>query len=309
MQNLDEWRGGAQFMNFGDQRIAWWAHEDPGADKPWLLLIHGYPTSAWDWTALWPALTERFNLLALDMLGFGLSDKPSKHRYSIFGQADLQEALLEHVNVAETHLFVHDYGNTVGQELIARHNEKSLSVSIKSAVFLNGGIFPEQHRARLSQKLGLTPLGPLLGKMMNRDRFRAAFDEVFGPNTKASDLEITNHWKLICENDGPAVLHKLLQYIPERRANRSRWVGALQETTIPMRLIDGGFDPVSGEHLYHHYRQEIPDADAVLLEDIGHYPHTEAPERVLEAFLAFHDNLNNRAGAAARIASIDDRAE
>jgi pimeloyl-ACP methyl ester carboxylesterase len=58
-----------------------------------------------------------------------------------------------------------------------------------------------------------------------------------------------------------------------------------------MRLIDGGADPVSGAHLYHYYREQIPNPDAVLFDDIGHYPHTEAPERVLAAFLEFHRNL------------------
>ncbi|MEO1015316.1 MAG: alpha/beta hydrolase [Pseudomonadota bacterium] len=291
MRPIDEWRDAAQFMPFGDFQIAWWSSGDQDGDKPSLLLIHGFPTSAWDWTAIWPQLAERFHLVAVDMLGFGLSDKPSNHRYSIMEQADLQEAILERLGVGETHLLVHDYGNTVAQELIARQQEKSLSFLIKSTTFLNGGLFPEQHRARLSQKLGLTPLGPLLGMMMTKDRFRQAFDEVFGPETKASDGEINGHWKLINEHHGTKILHKLLRYIPERRANRSRWVGAIKETNIPLRLIDGGADPVSGAHLYDYYLEQIPDADAVLFPDIGHYPQTEAPDETLLAFLEFHQRL------------------
>jgi len=285
---LDEWRDAAEFADLGGWRLAWWREDDGDADKPCLLLIHGYPTSSWDWTALWPQLRRRFRLVALDMLGFGLSAKPADHRYSIMEQADFQEAILEHAGVSEAHLFVHDYGVTVAQELLARHNEKVLSFSIKSIVFLNGGLFPEQHRARPIQKLGLTPLGPIMGALMSRERLRTTFDGIFGPETKASDAEISAHWKLMRENDGLKVLHKLLQYIPERRNNRARWVGALQDATIPMRLINGGADPVSGAHLYHYYREMVPNADAVLFDDIGHYPHTEAPDRVAEAFFAFH---------------------
>ncbi|MEL6360701.1 MAG: alpha/beta hydrolase [Pseudomonadota bacterium] len=289
LRSLDEWRSSAQFLTVGTHRMAWWSSGENDETKPWLLLIHGYPTSSWDWTAVWPVLEKKFRLVAMDMLGFGLSSKPRDHSYSIIEQADLQEVLLEFLNISEAHLFVHDYGNTVGQELLARHNEKSLSFSLKSMVFLNGGLFPEMHRARPVQRLGLTPLGPLLGKMMSRDRLRTSFDKVFGPETKASEEEISGHWKLMKENNGLAVLHRLLRYIPERRANRPRWVKALSETTIPLRLINGGADPVSGEHLFYYYREHVPDADAVLLEDIGHYPHTEAPARVCEGFLAFHE--------------------
>ena len=289
MKPLKQWRDDAQYFTVNGARIAHWTSRKPDDDKPWLLLLHGYPTSSWDWSGLWPGLKRRFNLAALDMLGFGLSDKPRGARYAIADQADLHEALLAQLGVGEAHLFAHDYGDTVAQELLARHNEGALSFSVKSICFLNGGLFPEQHRARPIQKLGLTPLGGLLGLMMTRERFRETFDAIFGPYTKAPDAEINAHWALIKEQGGRGVLHKLLRYIPERRAHRARWVGALEETSVPLRLIDGGADPVSGRHLYEYYLEQVPKADAVLLDDIGHYPHTEAPERTLAAFLEFHD--------------------
>ena len=291
MTPLDEWRAAARPLEVAGAQIAYWTSRNPSEQKPWLLLIHGFPTSSWDWSALWPDLEKQFNLAALDMLGFGLSDKPTNIQYSIINQADLQEALLSELGVGEAHLFVHDYGNTVGQELLARANEGSLSFSLKSLCFLNGGLFPEQHRARFIQKLGLTPFGPLVGILLTKNGLRKSFDEIFGPDTKASEIEIDGHWAMMNENSGRRVLHKLLRYIPERRANRTRWVGALKDARAPLRLIDGGRDPVSGEHLYHYYREEVPNADAVLLEDIGHYPHTEAPGRVLSAFLEFHEKV------------------
>lgn len=291
MKPLEAWREAAQYLDVSGARVAWWTGANPNEDKPWLLLIHGFPTSSWDWTGVWGGLEKHFNIAALDMLGFGLSDKPANIRYSIFNQADLQEALLEYFGVGEAHLFVHDYGNTVAQELLARANEGSLSFAVKSVVFLNGGLFPEQHRARPIQKLGLTPLGPLFGAMLSRDKLRKAFDDIFGPQTKASDEEIDGHWALFKEGGGRKIFHKLLQYIPERKENRARWVGAVKNTHIPLRLIDGGADPVSGKHLYEYYCKEVPNADAVLFENIGHYPHTEAPERVLEAFFDFHRKL------------------
>lgn len=288
---LGEWRGKAQFFEAGSRRLAYWTSDDQSADKPHLLLVHGYPTSSWDWSCVWPRLEAHFRLAAMDMLGFGLSEKPRAHPYSIALQADLQEALLAHLGVSESHIFAHDYGNTVGQELLARHNEGSLSFALRSMCFLNGGLFPEQHRARLSQKLGLTPLGPLLGMMMSRARLRRAFDEIFGPATKASNEEIDGHWALIEEGGGVRILHRLLHYIPERIRNRPRWVGALKEARAPLRLIDGGADPVSGAHLYHYYLAQTPNADAVLFPAIGHYPHTEAPSETASAFLDFHRNL------------------
>lgn len=291
MRSAERWTKNAKTLIAGGRRLAYWTSEERKEEKPWLLLIHGYPTSSWDWTFIWDGLRPHFRLVAMDMLGFGLSDKPRDIDYAIAMQADFQEALLAHLGAGAAHVFAHDYGDTVGQELLARHNEGALSFEIRSMAFLNGGLFPEQHRARPIQKLGLTPLGFLLGLLLTKDKLRRSFDEIYGPDTKATDEEIAAHWSFISANGGRRVLHKLLSYIPQRRANRARWVGALQSARVPLRLIDGGADPVSGAHLYRYYKVQTPNADAVLFETIGHYPHTEAPDRVLAAFLEFHRNL------------------
>jgi pimeloyl-ACP methyl ester carboxylesterase len=285
---IEDWISRAEFFEWRGRRIAFWATSEAG--KPSLLLIHGYPTSSWDWSALWPRLAERFRLVAVDMAGFGLSDK-SASDYPIATQADILEAALGRRGVKAAHVFAHDYGDTVAQELLARHNEGRLGFAMQSLVMLNGGLFPEMHRARPIQKLGLTPFGFLVGAVMTRASMRRALDRIFGPATKASVEEIDGHWRMINEGGGRRVLHRLLSYIPQRRDNRARWVGALQSASIPMRLIDGGADPVSGAHLYHYYRQTVPDADAVLLPEIGHYPHTEAPGAVGDAFFEFHDSI------------------
>ena len=291
MKPLSQWRAEANSFVAHGWRIVSWTSPTTDDQKPWLLLIHGFPTSSWDWTGVWPMLEGRFNLAAIDMLGFGLSEKPRTINYRIADQADLQEVLLEQLGVGDAHVLAHDYGDTVAQELLARHNEGSLSFSLKSLLFLNGGLFPEQNRARPIQKIGLSPLGPLIGRIMSRESLRKAFDEIFGPDTKASEAEIDTHWALLKENNGNRIFHKLLHYIPERREHRQRWVGAIQDATIPIGLIDGGADPVSGKHMYDYFKEMAPHATAHLLETIGHYPQTEDPASVARLFLKFHDTI------------------
>lgn len=296
MRPLEKWRMEAQEFNFAGARIAFWATRKPRDHKPWLLLIHGFPTSSWDWTRLWPDLKPHFNLIAADMLGFGLSDKPADIQYTISGQADLQEALLSDLGVGDAHILAHDYGDTVAQELLARSQEGLLSFSLKSICFLNGGLFPEAHHPLLAQRLCLTPLGPMVAALMRKQTLKRSFDHIFGPDTRASDAEINGHWALLNERHGRRILPRILQYIPERREKRARWVGAMEKSVTPMQHINGGADPISGAHLYRRFVELIPTADAVLLENIGHYPHTEAPGDVRKAFLAFqraHGGLAN----------------
>ncbi|NLB99781.1 MAG: alpha/beta hydrolase, partial [Pseudomonas formosensis] len=91
--------------------------------------------------------------------------------------------------------------------------------------------------------------------------------------------------------NGPAVMHRLIRYMAERPVHRDRWVSAMQQTAVPLRVIDGAADPISGAHMVERYRQLIANADTVLLEGIGHYPQVEAPEQVLRHYLDFRDRL------------------
>ncbi len=76
---LEAWRDAGAFFDFRGHRI-FYRREGKGAP---LWLIHGYPTSSYDWSELWPELTSRFDVFAADMLGFGFSAKPRGHRYAI----------------------------------------------------------------------------------------------------------------------------------------------------------------------------------------------------------------------------------
>lgn len=289
--SLAAWRAAGAFFNYDGHEIFYrtggdWSDEQ----KPVLVLIHGFPTASWDWVHLWDDLCTQYRVAALDMIGFGYSDKPARHAYSILDQADLHEAFFDHLKIKACHVFAHDYGDTVAQELLARYLETDTPlVSLQSVCFLNGGLFPEQHRATFTQKLLHSPLGPVLARLMNQQRFATGLAEVFGPDTRPSEGEMAAFWALAQEKGGmPRIGHKLLGYITERRLYRDRWVGALERSTIPMKVIDGGLDPVSGAHMVERYRELVPHPDTLILNHVGHYPHWEDPKAVLDGFKIFH---------------------
>ncbi|VVP93957.1 alpha/beta fold hydrolase [Pseudomonas fluorescens] len=283
---LSVWRKRSQTFVFRGQTIRYWT---TGQGEP-LLLIHGFPTASWDWHYLWQPLAQRYRMIACDMLGFGDSAKPANHRYSLLEQADLQQALLAHLQVEQpVHILAHDYGDSVAQELLARHYEDKIEVA--SCVFLNGGLFPETHRPVLMQKLLLSPLGWMIGRAFTRDALVKSFRQIFGPQTGPTESELDDFWSLVDSHHGPRIMHKLINYIPERRVQRDRWVAAMQRGEVPMRVIDGEVDPISGAHMVERYRELVPDADTVLLPNIGHYPQIEAPVQVLKHYLAFRERF------------------
>lgn len=296
MISLEDWRARGEpddgkYLHAGHP--VFHVDEGPGGDCETLLLIHGFPTASWDWTSIWPGLVKKFRCVAPDMMGFGFSAKPYDYPYSILDQADLHEGLLHFLGLGRVHILAHDYGDTVAQELLARFLDRQSrgehGVELQSVCLLNGGLFPETHRARLVQKLLNSPLGPLLSRLMSKGSFNKSFSAVFGAETQPTQQELDAFWTLVSSDGGTRIAHKLIRYINERREHRERWVGALQKSTIPLRVINGPADPVSGRHMTERYRELVPNPDIVLLGDgIGHYPQVEDPEGVMEAFLNFH---------------------
>jgi len=287
-EQLTAWYQNGNTFNFGEFPIF---YKDEGQGDI-LLCLHGFPTASWDWVHIWQELTARFRVIAPDMIGYGYSAKPRGHNYSIGEQADMHEALLTHLNIDSFHILAHDYGDTVTQELLARHLENP-AYDIKSVCLLNGGLFPETHRPRPIQNLLLVPvLGSIITLFYNRNTFGKQFSEIFGANTQPTSDELDEFWHLISHDTGQRVINKLIHYIPERVKYRERWVGALQKTEIPLKVINGVDDPVSGGHMVDRLLELIPETNITRLEGIGHYPQVEAPEATLKAYFEFLDKLD-----------------
>jgi pimeloyl-ACP methyl ester carboxylesterase len=288
---MQGWKDKARYFDFQGHSIAYWTGGKESA-KP-LLLVHGFPTSSYDWHLVWDILGANHRLIACDMLGFGLSDKPKggfgAKGYTIHWQTDVQAALLEALAVRDFDALVHDYGVSVGQEMLARQQGGFGFGELGQCIFLNGGLFPDQHRPVLTQKIGVSPFGFALGYLMNRKGFAKSFSQVFGPSTKPSQAELDAYWQFINHKGGHRITHKLLHYIADRRTHKARWEAALVAAQDRIGLINGALDPVSGKHAFDKWREVVPFAQAHLLPDVGHYPHVEAPERVAAKALEWLD--------------------
>ena len=251
---------------------------------PWLTFLHAFPTSSWDWSRVVPLLEDGHRCLCLDFLGFGDSDKPRRHRYSIFEQADLVEAVWRRHDVAATFVVAHDYGATVAQELLARHGASRLT----GAVLMNGALYVELARPLLVQRLLATPgVGAAVARLVGFRGFARGMSSVFSKEHPISDEELREHWRVLARREGTApITHLLARYMQDRKENAPRWETALEETSVPLRFVWGMADPRSGAHVAERLRERVPHATLVELSDVGHYPQLEVPARVAEEIAA-----------------------
>lgn len=294
--DLESWKDrGEQFDHLGFE--VFFVREGAGPD---LLLVHGYPFNSYDWSPIWRELTSRFTVIAPDMLGMGFSEKPVRYEYSVHDHADMHEALLRELGIGACHVLAHDIGVSVLQEMLARREEGGTASAtpppaararIDSITWLNGGLFHEAYTPRLAQTLiSRTPAGGVLAKLrhtaISRGLTTRTINEMFGPHTKPSPELLEKMHEILEYNDGKRVMHQVGRFVLDRERHRNRWVRAMRQTRVPMRLINGPWDPNSGKHVAARYLEIVPEPDVVLLDPaIGHWPQIEDPAAVVKHFL------------------------
>jgi pimeloyl-ACP methyl ester carboxylesterase len=286
------WEAGGRRLRIGGDDI--WVRDEPARHDAGLdpiLVLHGFPSCSFDWRHVLPTLAERRRVVLFDFLGFGLSSKPDR-RYGLRLHADTAEAVCAALGVDRAVLLTHDMGDSVGGELLARDLDGDLDLTVTRRVLTNGSIYLALAQLSPGQLLLLdlddarldSGLGPDPGAGL-RDGLAATFS----PEHPADDEELAAQWALVARGDGHLLLPRTIRYVEDRRAEESRFTGAIEAHPSPLAVVWGDRDPIAVVAMVERLRRRRPDADAVVLDGVGHYPMIEDPGRVAAAVTGFLD--------------------
>jgi pimeloyl-ACP methyl ester carboxylesterase len=281
---FEDWAGTARMVRTGELSVATYA---VGDGPRTVTYLHGYPSCSLDIAPVVDRAGDAATFLALDFPGFGASDKPSGHPWSIMACADAVEAMWADRGVTATVLECHDYGVSPGQELLARRAEGRLSVEITATVWHNGGLYPDLHRPTLGQQLLVDPdRGAEVAQAMTEELFTGGVAITWGQRHPLDEFAVHQMWSSMQAGGGAGRANELLHYLAERREFAGRWSGALEGDDRPMWFVWGDLDPVSGAHMVERVETNIPHATVQRLADVGHWPTLEAPDECAAAVRA-----------------------
>jgi pimeloyl-ACP methyl ester carboxylesterase len=257
---------------------------------PALLLLHGFPTSSYDWRAVMDLLAPSYRCVALDFLGFGLSDKPAAFSYSLFQQADLVDGLAAELRIERAHVVSHDMGTSVHCELLARYKEGELAFDVVSSTFLNGSM--------LQWLATITPFQELLA---SNNTLPQAIElcnsamEAYVPGLKhimkrpeaITEQDALVMYELLRYQDGNRRLPAIAGYMRERYVNQERWLGALGETKAPLQFVWADGDPIANVEMGRELQRRYPKARYTELPGLGHFLLIEDPAAVAAEIRSF----------------------
>ena len=275
--SLEEWQSLGNFAIINGHKVF---YIDTKENKPILCILHGYPTSIYDYWKALPILKQKYRLIMHDHLGFGLSDKPVDYAYQLIDQADVALELWKQLGVDSMHLLGHDYGTSVVTEIIHRHNHKSLDIKIQQVTLCNGSMHIELSQLRPIQKLLKSRItGPIIAHLASKATLTRNFKQIYSDASKVSSAEVDVIWEMMLHNSGRKVLSKVTRYIEQRYTHWDRWIGALKETNLPLHILWAEDDPVAVVKMAHVIEAETQNSTKTIIPNLGHFPMLEDAER------------------------------
>jgi pimeloyl-ACP methyl ester carboxylesterase len=258
---------------------------------PALLLLHGFPTSCYDWRGVIERLSHRIRTIAPDLLGFGLSDKPVAYSYSLFQQADTIEELLATLNVRAAHVASHDLCTSVHSELLARQAEGRLRFELESSTFLNGSmlqwlakITPFQEQLAANATL---PQAIEICRTVFSDRYVAGLQRLMRRPETITAVDGQVMVELLRYQDGHLRLPAIAGYMRERYLHADRWLGAIETAPSPVQFVWADGDPIAHVDMGRELARRCPRAQYHELTGLGHFLLIEDPRSVAERIEEF----------------------
>jgi haloalkane dehalogenase len=271
----------SRWLDVGPGRIH---YVDEGQGET-LLFVHGTPTWSFDWRHLVGAFRSSHRCVALDLVGFGLSDRPSDFAYTPEAHAVAVAAFVERLGLTSFTLIAHDFGGPIALPLCLDHPER-----VERLVLLNTWMWSVADDRRLSNAARLlgTPLGRFLYERANLS-LRVLMPNAFADKAKLT-REVHQHsldrfpdarsrgmvlWRLARSLLGSSAYYDALWQRRDRLRGRP--------TLVMWGMADAAFPPTFLER----WRSTLPDARVVELSGAGHWPHEEMPERVIDELRVF----------------------
>ncbi len=255
-------------------------------EGPVLLLVHGMAGSSLTWRHVMPRLAKRFTVVAPDLLGHGESAKP-RGEYSLGAHADILRDLLNALGHDRATFVGQSFGGGIAMQLAYQFPERCERLVLVSS----GGLGREVHF--LLRALTTTGAEQVLA-LACTPALRAAASQVadwlrrVGIRSTPAAEEIWRSYASLADADARRAFFLTLRAVVDLGGQS---VGAADRlylsAQIPTLIVWGARDPlIPVRHAFAAHRA-IAGSRLEIFEDVGHYPHCEAPERFADVLVRF----------------------
>ena len=259
-----------QFFQHDGNRVRYQLLSELSVKKPNLILIHGFGNSLGTWESLAPKLSKAFNVYGIDMLGFGLSEKPVQYQYTNANQASVIQSFAEVMGFDSFIVGGHSLGGAIAMHA-AMIDQKTQGLILFNPGIINTGV-PE-----FSKYLNLIfPMSRISAKQFADRDFREGF------------LKRSYHEPSIVTDqvmDRVMLGSQTADYVSGMSSMLSKYYKSneaelMSDVKLPTLIIFGIEDRNKSMDEALQLKNGFSNSRLEIIQDAGHYVHEESPDTV-----------------------------
>ena len=256
-----------------------WHYVEAGAGEP-VVFLHGLPESWFSWHYQIEDVSEEYRVIAVDLKGYGQSDKRDGD-YTSQGVANELIALFDIIGLEKFSLVTHDWGTVIGDHIASTIPDRIVKYVRMQAPVLK--IDPTKH-----PQFELFRNQDLATSIMSQARI---FITQVYENRTVQKISPDDMEGIISEFSRPGVAEAVPRYfrdfvLESEEVRLERFV----KMTFPVLALQGEKDPAQPLWYFEGIESVFPDVKLQIVEDAGHFTELEKPEEVSEAILDFLRN-------------------
>jgi pimeloyl-ACP methyl ester carboxylesterase len=262
------------------------AYRESGQGEP-VLLIHGFGANAYTWRRVEPKLASTHRVIAIDLKGFGQSEKPLDKRYSVFDQAQLIEAFMDQKRLSGVTIVGHSLGGGVAL-VLALQDIESKRGRIKRLALIDSVAYAQKIPVAFTV-LRAPVIGPMSNFLIPKEfQARAALTIAYHDDTKFNDQDVAEYAAPLHEKGSQhAMIYSARQIMPENIDDLSSRYPSID---IPALVLWCDRDKVVRSHIGWRLHKDLPRSTFKVIHDCGHIPQEERPDETAEILAAFLNN-------------------
>ena len=258
------------FIKVSDHDIRYREYRTPEDNNPNLILIHGFGNNLHSWRSITPLLSEHYNIFALDLLGFGLSDKPTDYDYSNVNQAKTVGEFADALKLDSFIVGGHSLGGAIGLH-VAMNNKKTKGLILFNPGIINTGV-PE-----FARYINLIfPFARISAKQFANREFREQFLKRSYYNPSIVNEQVM---------DEIMIGSKTEDYLQGTSSMLGKFYDAneaelMNQVNTPTLIVFGIEDRNKSMEEALQLKTGFKNSKLQLIQDAGHYVHEESPALV-----------------------------
>jgi pimeloyl-ACP methyl ester carboxylesterase len=242
-----------------------------------MLLLHDANSSLHTWTGWTEKLSQKYQVISVDLPGFGLTGPHPRGSYSAFMYANFLEQLVQALKLKKFHLAGNGLGAQIAWFFAAESSER-----LQSLILIDAPGFEEKSNSWVNLMAKTPVLNRVMWEITPRAFVRLMLEDVYSDNQLVSDSLVDRHFKLLLYPGNRRAFTDRAQ-VSENRPP----VDIIDNINIPTLILWGAEDTrISPEHAYEFHRR-IRGAFLKIYQNTGHWPQEENPQQTVADVLAF----------------------